>query len=400
MNANCIAVPEILLPAEGTDLSAWAVIACDQYSSDKKYWEELDRYVGDRPSTLRMIFPEVYMEGDCTAREDSVKRAMKRYLSEKRFRKLPPGFILTERETKFNPMRRGIVLAVDLEAYSFRHEDRALIRSSEGTILERIPPRMKIRRDAPLEFPHIMLLYDDPEDRVMRTARAEAGETVYDFDLNMGGGHIRGKFIGNTDSVTGALLSVRRDGMQFIVGDGNHSLATAKACWEEIKGDLTEEERRVHPARFCLCEAVNIYDEGIVFGAIHRVVKGADPDSFVPLFERDPDGNGCLFVRGERIPVRFPENAAQAVARADGIIAEYLQDHTGAADYIHGEEYLRKLTEDNPGYIGIALPKMSKDMLFGQILAHGNLPRKTFSIGESVEKRYYLEGKEIRSCSV
>ena len=400
MSANCIAVPEILLPREGTDLSAWAVIACDQYSSDEKYWEELDRYVGNRPSTLRMIFPEVYMEGDGTARIEAVKKAMNRYLQEKRFRRLPAGFILTERSTKYNPMRRGIVLAVDLEAYSFRHEDRAQIRSSEGTILGRIPPRMKIRRDAPLEFPHIMLLYDDPEDRVMRAARANAGEIVYDFDLNMNGGHIRGSFIADTAPVTEAFLSVKKDGMQFIVGDGNHSLATAKACWEEMKGGLTEEERIRHPARYCLCEAVNIFDDGIIFGAIHRVVKGVDPERFSSLFERDPGGNACLYIGGEKIPVRLPENAARAVARADEIIAEYLGENPGSVDYIHGEEYLRNLTAGNPGYVGIALPKMDKNMLFGQILAHGNLPRKTFSIGESVEKRYYLEGKEIRLCSV
>lgn len=398
MKKNCIAVPEILLPAEGTDLSAWAVIACDQHTSDPAYWEELDAYVGEKPSTLRMILPEVYMEteADYSPRIAAAKAAMQTYLSTGVFRRLPRGFILVERSTPFVPMRRGIVLAVDLEAYSYRHEDAAPIRASEATIVERIPPRLKIREGAPLELPHIMLLYDDPGDTVRKAAEKVAGEKVYDFDLNMGGGHLCGRFASDTAPILQAFYALEKGGMLFMVGDGNHSLATAKAAWDKLKDSLPPQERETHPARYCLCEAVNLYDDGIYFEAIHRLVKGVDAKKFAAHFSSFGSGEGALYIGGERTPLGVAESAAEAVAETDRRIAAYLAENGGSVDYVHGEDALAALTAEHSDQVGVLLPKMDKSELFPRVLQHGSLPRKTFSMGESAEKRYYLEAKEIR----
>ncbi len=397
MKSNCIAVPAILLPAEGTDLSAWAVIACDQHTSDPAYWEQLDAYVGDKPSTLRMILPELYMETekDYSARIAAAKEAMRVYLAGGMLRRLPQGFILTERTTPFVKLRRGIVLAIDLEAYSYRHEDAAPVRASEATIVERIPPRLKIREGAPLELPHIMLLYDDPQHTVTAAAERAAREVVYDFDLNMGGGHLRGRFIRDTDPVVQAFYALERGGMLFMVGDGNHSLATAKAAWDKLKEQLSPSERETHPARYCLCEAVNLYDDGIYFEAIHRLVKCVDAQKFTAYMQ--PFGCAvALYAGGKKLPLGSPAGAAEAVAETDKRIAAYLSEHGGSVDYVHGEEALAALTAEHGDYVGVLLPKMDKSELFPRVLQYGSLPRKTFSMGESAEKRYYLEAKEIR----
>ena len=231
MRPNCIAIPQIVLPAPSVDMQAWAVIACDQHT-------------------------------DISEKLAAISSAMEKYKREGVFRNLPPGFILTERKTPVSPVRRGIVLAVDLEAYSYEQKSDALIRATEATITERIPPRLKIRESALFEFPHIMVLYNDPQDTVLGPYRNAPLETLYDFDLNMGGGHIRGKFLQNVEPMLDAFGALVRDNLLFMVGDGNHSLATAKAAWEKIKQGLSAEERKAHPARYALCEAVNLYDEG------------------------------------------------------------------------------------------------------------------------------------------
>ena len=264
MDKTCIAVPEIVLPAAGVDMTAWAVIACDQHTSDAAYWEELDRFVGDRPSALRLTLPEIYLS-DSERRTAEIERTMREYRARGIFRKLPPGFVAVGRSAPGTPVRRGIVLAVDLEAYSYAPKSDAMIRATEATILSRIPPRLKIRENVSLEFPHIMLLYDDPSDTVGQCVRARLGETLYDFDLNMGGGHIRGRFVSDCAPVIAAFASLIKDGLLFMVGDGNHSLATAKAAWERLKPSLSAAERETHPARYALCEAVNLYDECIRF---------------------------------------------------------------------------------------------------------------------------------------
>ncbi len=395
---SCIAVPEILLPRAGTDMHAWAVIACDQHTSDSVYWSELEKTVGEKPSTLRLTLPEIYLDkADCAERIGNIAKTMREYRNGGVFRKLPKGFVLVRRKTPYSPVRTGIVLAVDLEEYSYEKQSNASIRATEATILERIPPRLKIRECAELEFPHIMLLYDDPQDVVLGELKGRTDlETLYDFELNMGGGHVCGQFVSEYEEVIRRFESLKKDGLLFMVGDGNHSLASAKALWEKIKADLPASEQETHPARYALCEAVNLYDEGIRFEAIHRLVKGVDTADFIKSFSGTGKGNGAFYVSGKKQSISLPEEAADAVRAVDSYIMEYVSKKGGSVDYIHGEQALAQLTRENPDYVGISLPKMDKGELFGQVQRFGSLPRKTFSMGESEEKRYYIEGKEIR----
>ena len=395
MDKTCIAVPEIVLPAAGVDMTAWAVIACDQHTSDAAYWEELDRFVGDRPSALRLTLPEIYLS-DSERRTAEIERTMREYRARGIFRKLPPGFVAVGRSAPGTPVRRGIVLAVDLEAYSYAPKSDAMIRATEATILSRIPPRLKIRENVSLEFPHIMLLYDDPSDTVGQCVRARLGETLYDFDLNMGGGHIRGRFVSDCAPVIAAFVSLIKDGLLFMVGDGNHSLATAKAAWERLKPSLSAAERETHPARYALCEAVNLYDEGIRFEAIHRFVTGIDPDKFARSLSFAGEGAGELCIGGKSAPLRLPADVPQAVAAADEAIGAYIAENGGEVDYVHGDDAVRALTAKRKDSAAILLPKMDKAALFDAVKRGGSLPRKTFSMGESEDKRYFIEGKEIK----
>ena len=396
--SGCVYVPEILLPREGTDMGKWAVIACDQHTSDRAYWDELENYVKDAPSTLRLTLPEIYLSGDCSARIRAIADTMKRYREEGVFRKLERGFVLAERKTPYSPVRFGIVLAVDLEAYSYDVNAKAAIKATEATIVERIPPRLKIREGADVEFPHVMLLYNDREDSVLKDLKGALSslEKLYDFELNMGGGHIRGYFVPRAEEIAARFEALAdEDGLVFMVGDGNHSLATAKAAWEKIKAGLTEEERQSHPARYALAEAVNLYDGGIRFEAIHRIVTGVDAKKFAAGFPVAAEGDAFLAVQGEKARNPLGKDAAAAVKLADGYISDYIAENGGEVDYIHGEEEILRLTRERADSVGILLPKMDKADLFGTVKRHGCLPRKTFSMGESAEKRYYIEGKEI-----
>ena len=399
-NSCCVSVPEILLPQATADMSKWAVIACDQHTSDPAYWQELEEYVKDAPSALRLTLPEIYLSDDCSDRIAAIARSMRAYREKGIFRKLDKGFVLVERSTPFSPARFGLVLAVDLEAYSYEAGAKAQIKATEATIVERIPPRLKIRESASIEFPHVMLLYDDREDSVLGALKARRGsrEKLYDFDLNMGGGHVKGYFVPESDArsaVQAFSALADEDGVVFMVGDGNHSLATAKASWEKIKAGLSEEEQKDHPARFALAEAVNIYDDGIFFEAIHRVVKGVDPEKFAAGILPEKEGEAFLVIGGKKRACSFGKDVAGAVKKADAYIAAYTKANGGEADYIHGEEEIVRITEEQKDSVGILLPKMDKSELFATVKKHGCLPRKTFSMGESAEKRYYIEGKEI-----
>lgn len=394
---SCIAVPEILLPRDHTEMEKWAVIACDQHTSDPAYWEELEKKIAGSPSTLYLTLPEIYLDHpDCERRIRDICATLHSYLEKGLFTKLPRGFILVTRKTNVSAPRTGIVLAVDLEEYSFLPGSKTMIRASEATILERIPPRLKIREKVSVEFPHIMLLYNDPQDTVLGPLKREALPVLYDFTLNMGGGSVCGKFVSNTQEVIDRFTSLIKDGLLFMVGDGNHSLATAKASWEKIKASLSEEEQATHPARFALCEAVNLYDEGLNVEAIHRVVKGVDAQTFLKEFKTEGAGQGTLYIGGKGKKISLPASVPHAVEEVDLQIAAFLKKHGGSVDYIHGESALCKLTAEHAEDVGIALPKMDKSEMFAYVAQNGSLPRKTFSLGESEEKRYYIEGKEIR----
>lgn len=395
---STLSVPRILLP-NVADMSAWAVVACDQFTSDEEYWRNLRSFVGNRPSTLNLIFPEIFLGFNDEGRIKRIDGNMREYLDGGLFRE-EKTLVLVERTTQ-SGTRTGIVLAVDLEDYSFERHTGALIRSTEETIAERIPPRVAIRKDAPIELPHIMLLYDDASCKVVSSI--VRGKKLYDFELNMGGGHVVGTAVANPDEVLGNLYSLadmsadahggEHSRPLFLVGDGNHSLAAAKACWEEIKGSLSQSERLAHPARYALVEVVNLYDKALRFEPIHRMITTQKPDLFVKGLDLGGDAKAVVAVGGRCGAVHFPADIPAGIRALDEYIASFIQRHGGSVDYIHGKEMLKSLSRSG---VGIILPPVAKDRLFSLVASGGNLPRKTFSMGDGNEKRYYIEAKAIR----
>jgi hypothetical protein len=381
-------------------MTAWAVNACDQFTSDPEYWHSVEKLVEGKVSSYNLIYPEIYLKDDTDNRINKINQRMNEYLNGGLFREIE-SFILVERTTE-SGVRTGIVLAIDLEDYSFEKGAKTLIRSTEATILERIPPRVKIRENAPIELPHIMLLYDDKQNEVLNTVLR--GDKLYDFDLNMNGGHVKGYKIENPNEVIIAfsdLLSSDVQGQKygsvesllFAVGDGNHSLATAKTCWDNIKASLSPQERATHPARFALCEVVNIYDPALKFEPIHRLVKTDKPDLFFNHLPEFNGGKAQVMVNGKRGAIPFDKNVPEGIRKLDNYIADFIAKNGGEVDYIHGEKQLLALSDQG---VGIALPSIKKNDFFKLIIDGGNLPRKTFSMGEGNEKRYYIEAKRIK----
>lgn len=391
---NTVYVPEILLPAEA-DMTVWAVNACDQFTSDPAYWAQVEELTRGKSSTYHLIFPEIYLKDGADERIAKINSTMREYLSSGVFKTVEGGFVLVERTTAQSGMRTGLVICVDLEQYSYKKGDCALIRSTEETVLDRLPPRIKIRCDAALELPHIMLLYDDPTFSVL--GAAQRGDVLYDFELNMGGGHIKGTFIKNPDDVINAFYGLSsccgNGGMLFAVGDGNHSLAAAKSCWEAIKPHLSKEQLKTHPARYALCEAVNIYDPALNFHPIHRFIKTDAAEKFLSGWNINGSGRAYVVIGGVKTAVPFPENVPEGIRLADEYIASFITKNGGEVDYIHGDEELTLLTAHGAGLL---LPAIEKADFFNLIKTGGNLPKKTFSLGEGCEKRYYVEAKKIK----
>lgn len=468
-------IPEILLPAAGTDLTKWAVIACDQYTSQPEYWEKVKSEVGTSPSTLNLIFPEIYLkDDDAGERIAGINRTMEQYLDRGILESQGAGFVLVERSTPHTPSRKGLILALDLECYDYRPGAQTLIRATEGTVLERIPPRVKIRENAPIELPHIMVLIDDPGKTVIERlhANASAGRyrKLYDFELMQGGGHVRGWMVNDEESFamvaqaleallekdTGTEGSGSCSGLLFAVGDGNHSLASAKAHWENVKARLLSsgpvpsatnaagdadtkpgsdpagtDPVPGHPARYALVEVVNVHDDGIVFEPIHRVLFNIDPATITGKLkdacsgqvradfrlygskegmEREKAGMEAAkshakakvhlipFILEGRYGIMTVENPASniEVGTLQGILDELLKNEPSIEiDYIHGDDVVTELGSKS-GSMGFYLPAMNKRDLFPTIKHDGVLPRKTFSMGEAEEKRYYLECRRIR----
>ncbi len=402
-----IAVPNILVPGAGTAPETWSVIACDQFSSDRGYWEETRRIVGGDPSTLDLIIPECYLEdGDRDERAGAANTAMAEILEHGVLKQLDSGFILVDRSTLYAPRRRGLVLAVDLEAYDFSKGSTSAIRPTEGTIRDRLPPRMAVRRGALLDLPHVLLLMDDPDDSVMNAASAAAAAKVYDFDLMQKGGHVTGRFIPEEamSALAGAFEGIlSQSGFLFAVGDGNHSLASAKEIWKEKKKAGAPED---HPARFALVEVENIHDDGLHFHPIHRVLFGVnarETADFIrkKLGAKEAAGAGDVFVKlltpDSECSLDFAVPAGRlAVEPLQDALDAYLADHPETyIDYIHGADAVRNLVSDSNDRIGLILPDIDKKTFFKRILELGPYPRKTFSIGEAVEKRYYLEARKL-----
>ena len=410
------AVPEILLPKQGTDLKKWAVIACDQYTSEPEYWANASKEAGDAPSTLNLVLPEVYLGTDKeTEKLGSIADTARKYLDEGILQSLGTGFILTDRATELHPSRRGLMAAIDLEGYSFEPGNKNICRATEGTVLSRIPPRVRIRANSPLELPHIMVLIDDPEgltiEKAFEMADAEGLKPLYDTDLMLGSGHIRGTFVADgtpiAESIVNGLNTLKArnaDGLLFLVGDGNHSLASAKAHWENIRAGLSDEEKKTHPARYALAEIVNIHDKGLDFEPIHRVVFNISAEEFISKAKEYFKDNGIEInsaADDKQSFVVVTEGAEDVKVSlgnpphtlAIGSVQMMIDSLKLECDYIHGEDSVRKLA--TAGNTGILVPGISKDTFFSTVEKEGVFPRKTFSMGEAFEKRFYLEAKTI-----
>ncbi len=475
-------IPEILLPAKGTNLARWSVVACDQYTSQPDYWQRVNDEVDDSPSTLKLTFPEIYLkEDDKDSRIININQTMTQYISQGKLEPLKPGFILVDRSTPHAASRKGLILAVDLECYDYHDGSQTLIRATEGTVLDRLPPRVKIRENAPIELPHIMLLIDDPGKTVIEVLfeNTNSYDKLYDFDLMQGGGHICGWKVEDDESlsmIASALekladptvfaqkynLEKRGDGssvssssqkedyekgvLLFAAGDGNHSLASAKAHWENVKIKLlqrtsaeqtTPSQHAVpaHPARYALVEVINVHDEGLVFEPIHRVLFGIDTTTVLESIK-----NICCMGTNSQYSLEYKlfnsqtamEAAISRMTKANdakskktahllpfilegtyGLITvhhpscslevgtlQYIidslikEDANVEVDYIHGSQVVTEIGSKK-NCMGFYLPAMDKHDLFRTVILDGVLPKKTFSMGEAEEKRYYLECRRI-----
>ncbi|MBE6563680.1 MAG: DUF1015 domain-containing protein [Ruminococcaceae bacterium] len=398
---------DILIPNE--EMSKWAVIACDQFTSDESYWSKVESFVGESRSALRITLPEIYLEKDnVDSRIAAVNETMKAYLDEGIFRTLENAFVYIERTQPDGRIRRGILGRVDLEEYDYRKGADTLVRATEGTVLSRIPPRVKIRRNAPLELPHVMLLADDKENVLFATLdeKKDTFEKVYDFDLMMGGGHIVGYRLpaDQTERILAAqetLMGGKDNPLLFAVGDGNHSLATAKECYTLLKQSIGEEKAKNHPARYALVEAVNIHDAALDFEPIYRVIFDCDTEELKKDLKAhfEAADNNAFFEYvtkegREQIPMTLAEGQLIVGALQD-YLDEWLKAHPAArVDYIHEEGETVALAQKDHA-AGFLFTGMGKADLFPAVAASGSLPRKTFSMGVSRDKRYYLEARRI-----
>lgn len=420
MNSKkCFSAADILLPdLEKNDPSKWAVIACDQFTSEPEYWHDAEKAVGNAPSTLNMILPEVYLK-DTDTRVQNINETMKKYLNTLL---LPHSdtMVYVERTQSDGKIRRGIVMAIDLECYDYTKGAASLIRATEATVVERIPPRVAIRRGAAVELPHVMLLIDDPERTVIEPLiGADAGELAYDTELMLGGGHIVGRYLDGADirrieralnALTAPETIAKKYGghglapLLFAVGDGNHSLASAKAMYEEIKEQLGAETAMTHPARYALAEVVNIHDPALGFEPIYRVMFGTDPEDVLRELEKyvsSLHGNAApqrteYVSKNMRGTLDIPSPVRQlTVGTLQDFIDGYIASHEGVeVDYIHGEDSLISLSQKE-GAIGFLFEGMEKAQLFPTVMFDGALPRKTFSMGHAQDKRYYMECRKI-----
>ncbi|MDR3336130.1 MAG: DUF1015 domain-containing protein [Treponema sp.] len=445
------AVPEILLPKPGVDLSKWAVIACDQFSQDHDFWAKIEAETKGGPSSLRLIYPEIYLE-DKGRREQiaGIHQAMEDYLRGGVFAPPFQGFVYLERTTPYHPLRRGLVMAIDLERYNWSPDTKPLIRATEGTVKERLPPRMEIRRGAPLEIPHILLLIDDEHNAVLPELgrRAKARSALYRTELRPDAGSLTGWSLderGDWDFFAGALEALAeraktRYGAEdpiptgrytepflFAVGDGNHSLATAKAIWEEYKQNHREWRTANHPARWALVELENLYDPGIRFEPIHHLLFGVQLREILSLLAVLPgfscktissgdelarlvEDHGALknrlgLIAGNEFVLTETDEPGLSTSYLQPLLDAFIRERNAAAgmdsvtiDYIHGKAELFKFAGEKTGgppVVGVLLPPVKKSGLFETVARTGPLPRKSFSLGEGIEKRFYLESRRL-----
>ena len=410
----------ILLP-KNIDMTKWSVVACDQYTSEMDYWNEVEKIVGASPSTLRITLPEIFLEdSDVNERINKINDTMKEYFDEDLFYELKDSMIYLERTQADGRVREGLMGMVDLEDYSYEKGSQTLIRATEKTVIERIPPRLKVRENALLELPHIMILIDDEKKKIIEDLKNEVTDSdiVYDFDLMENGGHIKGYKL-NNDSMTKVeeglealcdkeyfekKYNVKDKGiLLFAMGDGNHSLATAKANYENVKKTMTPDEYLNHPSRYALVELVNLHSEALEFEPIHRVIFDTDVNKLIEelykYYDINEEGNGQYFELvtkdiDKKLYISNPKSNI-AVGSIQMFLDEYLKDNKGKLDYIHGDETTKNMgMEENN--VAILFEAMPKEELFRTVILDGALPRKTFSMGHSYDKRYYLEARKIK----
>jgi len=392
---------KILLPKD--NFNKWAVVACDQYTSEPEYWQKVAEYVGDTPSALRIMLPEVYLEEDgLEQRQENTIIKMDEYLQGGVFQDEIEGLIYVERQVD-KGYRKGLMACVDLEEYDYTKGSVSLIRATEDTIEDRLPPRVAIRQKASLELPHVMLLIDDEDDIIfsaINESKSEA-DVVYDFTLMEGGGHIKGYQVQESiyDSLAAKLeaLKAKNDGFLFAVGDGNHSLATAKKCWELIKPSLPKNELKDHPARYALVEIVNLHDETLVFESIHRLLENVADDDMDNIAQAIGLGDDLLpYYRngGQGMFLVNYQNRLCAAVVQEGLTKFMAENPEVKIDYIHGDDTAQKLSLKEH-VITFILPAFDKKALFTTVISDGALPRKSFSMGHAHEKRFYLESRII-----
>ncbi len=410
----------ILLP-KNTDMTKWSVVACDQYTSEPEYWNDVEKIVGDAPSTLKLTLPEIYLEDEnISERIAKINSNMKALLDEDFFNEYKDSMIYLERTQSDGKIREGLIGVVDLEAYSYEKGAETPIRATEKTVIERIPPRVKIRENAPLELPHIMILIDDDKKQIIENLKNKVSEDdiVYDFDLMKNGGHVKGYLLNEEtmDEVDKGLKELadkevfakkydvnNKEVLLFAMGDGNHSLATAKACYEKLKETMSEEEYLNNPARYALVELVNLHSPALEFEAINRVIFNTNPEkllnSLKEYYQINKDGNGqeIEVITNDVDEKWYIENPKSniAVGSIQIFLDEYLKNNEGKIDYIHGEETTKNLAKQS-GNVGFIFEAMPKNELFKTVILDGSLPRKTFSMGHSYDKRYYLESRKIK----
>ena len=411
----------ILLPKKGTDMTKWSVVACDQYTSEPEYWREVESIVGANPSTLRLTLPEIFLEEkDVSERINKINETMKEYLDNGLFDEYKDTMIYLERTQKDGRVREGLIGMVDLEDYSYELGSQTLIRATEKTVIERIPPRLKVRENALLELPHIMILIDDEKKDIIESLKDKVTneDTLYDFDLMENGGHIKGYKL--SDSIIDEVISKIEDLTEkeyfekkynvkdkgillFAMGDGNHSLATAKANYENIKKTMSKEEYLNSPARYALVELVNLHSDALEFEPIHRVIFDTDVDKLVSelykYYDINEDGNGEYFELvtkdiDKKLYISNPKSNI-SVGSIQIFLDEYLKENKGKIDYIHGDDTTRSMGSSE-GNVGILFEAMPKEELFRTVILDGALPRKTFSMGHSYDKRFYLESRKIK----
>lgn len=410
----------ILLP-KNTDMTKWSVVACDQYTSEPEYWNDVEKIVGDAPSTLKLTLPEIYLEDEnVSERIAKINSNMKALLDEDFFNEYKDSMIYLERTQSDGKIREGLIGVVDLEAYSYEKGAETPIRATEKTVIERIPPRVKIRENAPLELPHIMILIDDDKKQIIENLKNKVSEDdiVYDFDLMKNGGHVKGYLLNEEtmDEVDKGLKELadkevfakkydvnNKEVLLFAMGDGNHSLATAKACYEKLKETMSEEEYLNNPARYALVELVNLHSPALEFEAINRVIFNTEPEKLLNSLKeyyqinKDGDGQEIEVITNDVDEKWYIENPKSniAVGSIQIFLDEYLKNNEGKIDYIHGEETTKNLAKQS-GNVGFIFEAMPKNELFKTVILDGSLPRKTFSMGHSYDKRYYLESRKIK----